>query len=95
MTKYPGYGDNNQAGPGPAEGLLMRRAYGFLTYLQRCVEPFRHVVPIDDGKEVVDELSAAVAVLQVIRMLPDVNHQQGNDAPLRQFLVILALYDGC
>ena len=67
---------------------------------RRCVAPHQvclatclfvatgDVIPVDDVEKVLDVFAAAVLVLQVVGVFPDVQDQQGDDAPLGQVLVL-------
>ena len=49
------------------------------------------IIPVDDIKEALGELGAAVLVLQVIGVLPDVQNQKRSHTPLGEVLVLFGV----
>lgn len=55
--------------------------------------PLVDLFPIDHIEEGLRIFRTPVLVFQVVRVLPHIEHQQGNDAPLSQILVFFRLQD--
>src|SRR4051812_3808020 len=56
-----------------------------------CVQPRSRVVPVEDAEKLIDVFVAPVLILQVIRVLEDVEDEDGLDTPDGQLLMVLAL----
>jgi hypothetical protein len=59
----------------------------------RCVQPPRRIVPIEKTRDLMKVFGPLVLILEVIRVLEDIKHENRVEAPCSEFLMVLALQD--